>query len=327
MANRRDDGPSWSRRQFLAGGLGVGVAVASGGVLFQGWQQLFREDLIPGEAVSVRLEPEQWTTTAERVSFVALGDNGSGGRKAMAVAEQLALSYREQPFGSVSLLGDICYYGPISERFDDVFVKPLGPLIDAGVQFELAVGNHDGNLFYAEGVPDVEATLELLGTPGRFYSVTRGPVDFFYLDSGAVGLLGDDGLAQVEWLDDELAASSSRWRIVCLHHPVYSSGTHGSTDILRELLEPTLVRHRVDLVLAGHDHHYERSVPINGITHVVSGGGCKLTPVDPQPHAAVAESTLEFVHVDVDGERLVGRAIGIDGDVIDRFELRARERP
>lgn len=271
------------------------------------------------------LAPRGWRDTADRLSFAAIGDNGSGGRKAMAVAEQLALSYRDQPFGLVSLLGDICYYGPISERFEDVFLKPMAPLIGAGVRFELAIGNHDGRLFWREGVPDVEATLDLLGTPGRYYSVSRGPADLFYLDSGPLGLLGPDGATQLEWLDAALAASEARWKIVCSHHPMYSSGLHGPARGLVPLLEPVLVRHRVDLVLAGHDHHYERTVPIRGITHVVSGGGCKLTPVDPGSHTAYAASVLQFMRIDIDGDRLLGRAIGVDGGTLDRFELRARE--
>lgn len=314
---------SLTRRQLLAGGLGVLASAATGGALVQALRQFGREDLIPGEAPAIRLEADRWVTTADSVSFAVLGDNGSGGRQAMAVAEQMALSYRGEPFGSVSLLGDICYYGPISERFDDVFVKPFTPLIGAGVEFELAVGNHDGDVFFEEGVPDVEATLRLLGTPGRFYTVTRGPVDLFYLDTGR--LLKHERDIQLEWLDQALGESTSPWRIVCQHHPLYSSGNHGSTDDLDDL-EDVVVDHEVDLVLAGHDHHYERTVPIRGVTHVVSGGGCKLTPVDPSDFTAFAQSTLQFLRIDVHGDRLVGRCIGVEGDEIDRFELTPRQR-
>lgn len=313
----------WSRRQLLAGGLGLAASAATAGGLFSALEQFSREDLIPAKANPVELEPNRWRTTSETISFAALGDNGSGGRQAMAVAEQLALSYRAAPFGLVSLLGDICYYGHISERFDDVFVKPMSPLLDAGVRFELAIGNHDGELFFGEGVPDVEATLELLGTPARYYRVSRGPADFFYLDSGA--LTGAGGQHQLEWLDGALEASTGRWKIVCSHHPAYSSGVHGTWTPMVELVEPILARHHVDLVLSGHDHHYERTVPIRDITHVVSGGGCKLTPVDPRPYAALARSVLQFMRIDIDGDRLTGRSIGVDGSIVDEFHLRARE--
>jgi hypothetical protein len=91
------------------------------------------------------------------------------------------------------------------------------------------------------------------------------------------------------------------------------------------VLEPILRRHAVDLVLAGHDHHYERTHPIDGITYVVSGGGCKTTRVGSSTFTAVADSTLNFLHVVVRGDRLTAAAIRPDGDLVDRFELRARE--
>lgn len=315
-----------SRRQLLAGGLGVAGAVAAGGFLDFASTLFGREDLVPGKAVRRVLRPEAWRTTADHLSFAAIGDNGSGGRQAMAVADRMAREYDTTPFGLVSLLGDICYYGPIEHRFDDVFVRPMRPLIDAGVEFELAVGNHDDDLHLSDAsFAEIDATLELLGTPARYYTSTHGPADFFYVDSSRSGILGDIARTQLEWLDDTLASSQSQWKIVALHHPVYSSGRHGPTPRLDELLEPLLVRHHVDLVLTGHDHHYERTAPIDGVTYVVSGGGCKTTPVRPRRTTAAAASALQFLHIEIDGDRLTGRSISAGGGTIDTFELRARE--
>ena len=91
------------------------------------------------------------------------------------------------------------------------------------------------------------------------------------------------------------------------------------------LLEPILVRHAVDLVLTGHDHHYERTHPIDGVTYVVSGGGCKTTPVRPRRWTAAARATLQYLHVEVDGDRLHGVSVRPDGEVVDRLALRARD--
>ena len=315
-----------TRRQLLAAAVGAAGAITAGGVLNEALALLSREDLVPGEAKDAPLVPRAWTTSDDRLTFAAIGDNGSGGRQAMAVAGRMAQTYELLPFEHVALLGDICYYGSIRERFADVFVRPMRPLIDAGVAFELAVGNHDGGLHHSdESLREIEAHLEYLGTPARYYSSVRGPVELFYLDSSSPGLFGVDSSAQLEWLDDSLASSTSQWKIVALHHPLHSSGRHGSTPGADEVLEPILVRHAVDLVLAGHDHHYERTVPLQGVTHVVSGGGCKTSRVRPRSFTASAASALHFLHVDIAGDRLVGRALRPDGDVLDRFELRARE--
>jgi hypothetical protein len=316
-----------NRRQFLAAAGGAIGATASGTLLARHvWPLLNKEDLIPGQAPEANLESRAWPESPDRLRFAAIGDNGSGGRQAMAVAEAMALTYRDHPFGLVSHLGDICYYGNFAHRYDDVFRRPMGPLLDAGVGFELAIGNHDAALRHSDqAVEEIEAELRLLGTPSRYYTTTHGPVDFFYLDSSVPGVFGPEASRQWEWLDDTLASSTNQWKVVALHHPLYSSGRHGSTVGARERLEPILARHHVDLVLAGHDHHYERTHPQSGITYVVSGGGCKTTAVGHSRFTAAAASILQFLLIDVDGDRLTASCIGVDGGVVDRFELRARE--
>lgn len=304
------------------------MGAAASGSLLAGhvWPLLNKEDLIPGRAPEADLRAEAWPTSPDRLRFAALGDNGSGGRHAMAVAERMAETYRGEPFEFVSLLGDICYYGNFAERYEDVFRRPMGPLLDAGVGFELAIGNHDAALRHSdEGIEEITAELSLLGTPSRYYVTTHGPVDLFYLDSSVPGVFGPDSATQWEWLDDTLASSTNQWKIVALHHPLYSSGRHGSTVGARERVEPILARRHVDLVLAGHDHNYERTHPQHGVTHVTSGGGCKTTAVGHSRFTAAAVSILQFLLVDIDGDRLTASCVAVDGAIADRFELRARE--
>ncbi len=93
----------------------------------------------------------------------------------------------------------------------------------------------------------------------------------FALDSNYV----DD--RQVAWLEKELAASGSDWKICFFHHPLYSSGArHGSADPQRERLEPIFLKHGVDVVLSGHEHFYERIKPQKGIAYFILGNSAKL---------------------------------------------------
>lgn len=316
-----------TRRQFLASGAAVGGAAVAGGALVgQVWPALSRQDLVPGQAPRGELAARAWPVADDRLVFAVVGDTGTGGRQAAAVAARMASGYQRNPYGLITHLGDICYYGDIEDRFSDVFLRPYAPLLDAGVRVEVAIGNHDGEIYLSDArLAAVETEMRLLGTPGRYYRTTHGPIDFFYLDSSRPGLFGPDGSAQLDWLDEALAGSGSQWKIVCMHHPPYSSGRHGSTPRADETLVPILERHAVDLVLAGHDHNYERTVPINGVTYVVSGGGAKLRPVDRSPFTAVAASVLHYLHVEVVGDRLVGHCVRADGHPVDSFTLRARE--
>jgi Calcineurin-like phosphoesterase/Purple acid Phosphatase, N-terminal domain len=80
-------------------------------------------------------------------------------------------------------------------------------------------------------------------------------LDVFVLDSNQ-----RDMAPQAAWLDAQLNASKKRWRIVTMHHPVFSSGRDRDNKPNRDLLLPILTRHSVDLVLQGHDHTYARGL-------------------------------------------------------------------
>jgi hypothetical protein len=283
----------------------------------------WREDFLPGRPPDMSLTPHAWATADDEVSFAVLGDNGSGRRNAMAVARRMALTYEQAPYGLVLLAGDISYYGHIDDRYDSVFTRPYRPLIDAGVVWELAVGNHDLEGAHGREVAaEAEAQLRRFGKTRSYYAARHGPLEVFVVDSGLLRAGGDGAAHQLDWLEGALAASTAPWRVALMHHPPYSSGRHGSSVRVRRAVEPVLVEGGVDVAFAGHDHHYERTTPQHGVTHVVSGGGCKLTLVGRSDFTAVAESVLHFVHVRIDGDRLDARAIAPDGRVVDAFTLR-----
>lgn len=167
-----------NRREFLAAGVALVGAAANAGTLSGAvWPVLTREDLLPGEPPDVRLTPHAWQTAEDRLSFVALGDNGSGGRQALAVAESMPSPTRRRLMAWSPCWGTSATTAT-SGRFDTVFRRPLGPLLDAGVGFELAIGNHDTGLHFTDGgMSAIEAELELLGRPGRYYTTSHGPVD------------------------------------------------------------------------------------------------------------------------------------------------------
>jgi len=317
----------FTRRGFLGLGAGVGLTALAGGSARMWLYERTRwgEDFFPGTPPKIVLDPGAWTTSADNIRFAVLGDNGSGGRNQMDVARQMARSYQSSPYGLVLLAGDISYYGSIDDRWEDVFVEPYTPLIDAGVEWELAIGNHEITEKKSDNAAEeIEAQLRLLGKPGTYYSAVHGPMEVFVLDTSTPLVEGTDAAEQLAWLEGALADSTARWKVALLHHPPYSSGDHGSELAVREALEPLFATYGVDIAFTGHDHHYERTHPQKGVVWVVSGAGSKLSRVGQSDFTAHAESTLQFMLVDIDGDVMDVQTITTGGRVIDSFTLQAR---
>ena len=119
-----------------------------------------------------------------------------------------------------------------------------------------------------------------------------------------------------------------KWKIVVLHHPLYSSSrTHGSQLKLRDVLEPLFKQHNVSVVLNGHDHAYERIKPQDGIQYFVEGSSGKLRVGDLRqgsPLTAFGTDTVRtFMLMEIDGDTLTFNTINMQGNVIDSGTIAA----
>jgi hypothetical protein len=257
-------------------------------------------------------------------SFAVLGDSGTGSAAQLAVRDQLQAAAPD----FVLHTGDMIYNDGAAADFDPKFFVPYAPLLRR-VVFWPTLGNHDVRT--ASGAPWRAAFYtpanNAAGSEG-YYSFDFGNAHLVVLDSNAST---SPGSAQHTFLDRDLEASTAVWKFVALHHPVYSSGSHGSTLSLRANLVPVFDRHRVDVVFMGHDHNYERTVPLRadapvaagaGTVYVVTGGGGQsLRSVGTSSFTAYAESAFHFTRVAVDGGVLALEMVRADGSVRDRLTL------
>jgi hypothetical protein len=91
---------------------------------------------------------------------------------------------------------------------------------------------------------------------------------------------------------------------------------------VRDSFVPLFERHGVQLVLAGHDHDYERTQPIQGVTYIVTGGGGRYTrPVGASDFTAFSREVMHFVHGTLHGDSLVLDAIDATGQTFDSVTL------
>jgi predicted phosphodiesterase len=250
------------------------------------------------------------------VRFAVIGDSGTGGSAQIRVAERLEAARKLFPFTFSLMLGDNLYGSERPDDFVDKFERPYKVLLDAGVKFYAALGNHDdpNQRFYKPFNMNGE----------RYYSfkAPQGSVRFFALDSNYMDK------AQLDWLEKELAASDSEWKICFFHHPLYSSGdTHGSDTVLREQLEPLFLKHSVDLVLTGHEHFYERLKPQKGINYIISGSAAKLRKGNIGASDLTAkgfDQGYTFLLMEITGDDLHFQAITDGGRTVDSGQIRRR---
>lgn len=191
----------------------------------------------------------------------------------------------------------------------------------------------------------------------QFAFPTNGPAGleetcftFTYQNTRFIGLNSNTQLeSQAAWLDEVLAANKSRWVICTFHHPVFSTAKDRDNAELRSLWKPILDKHKVDLVLQGHDHTYGRmgpdvpaaypgktpetvaNVPTGvqardaqaGTIYVVSVSGPKMYNIKRESFMdRVAEDTQLYQVIRVEGETLRFEARTAVGDLYDAFELR-----
>ena len=114
--------------------------------------------------------------------------------------------------------------------------------------------------------------------------------------------------------------------VVALHHPPFSAGYQGSDRATRRAFASTFARGGVDLVLSAHDHDYQRSHPIDGVTYIVSGGTARARFTAARAFTAASYRVRHFVEVAVFADRLVVRAIDQQQRVFDELVLSPRDR-
>ncbi|MEZ6183736.1 MAG: metallophosphoesterase [Planctomycetota bacterium] len=293
-----------------------------------------------GTRYSYRLVTNQGAPLTRRLFFetapvgptpftvVAFGDSGAlsleQGEVARAMTAEDADVYLH--------LGDIIYpnggagdgFRHYQERFFDFYedmleTRAIWP----------APGNHDAlaafgpfkEAFYLPNDQDpVQGEL--------YYSFVWGDVKFVVLETTLLHRIPLG--SHMDWFRRELQ-TPERWKVVLAHHPLYSAGSHGNDPILQMAIEQILEDNRVDIVLGGHEHNYERikqqrrasnDPSYKGPTYFVSGGGgTSLRGITPNGYTAVAASAHHYLRLRFDGAQCTAEAITPQGVVLDHVVI------
>lgn len=251
---------------------------------------------------------EPWAPLPDRdqeLHLALAGDVGDSGDRLDATADAIARADHRQAFDGLVLLGDNVYPAGEPARLPATVFRPFAPVLDHAPLYAV-LGNHD----VKDGHGDAQAAA--LGMPGRWWARHLGDVLLIGLDSTQ-----PDDPDQLAWLERTLRAATEPWRVVILHHPPYSAGYQGSDLDVRATFTPVFARYGVALVVSGHDHDYQRSVPLRGVTYVVSGAAAGTRRTGERDFTAVSFSWHHFVELGVYPDRLVLRAVNQDLRVAD----------
>lgn len=252
------------------------------------------------------------TKPGESFRFAAFGDTRTGHDIHRAVVEAMA----REDLEFVAHTGDMVERGGIQKQWD-LFFQIERPLL-VSTPIVPAIGNHDmGRRRYFR-----HYFMHRRWTRNRrYFAHDWGNLRVLVIDGG---IECRDGCEQYAYAERVLAegAEQGKLMVMMLHYPPYSSGKHGSNKAVQKSISELAQRHGVELVLAGHDHNYERTKKIGGVTFIVSGSaGAPIRPVRPQWFTAEARTEPHYVLVDVEPNRLVVRAINLKGDAFDSVVL------
>lgn len=264
--------------------------------------------VIASAAVAVLVAQELTLPLAQgSVRMLVIGDGGTGDSAQTDVAGQMVNFRAKFPYDFAIMLGDNMYGSERPQDYARKFEMPYKALLDAKVEFHAALGNHDdpNQRFYKP--------FSLAGA--RYATFRKGNARFFALDSNYMDP------EQVQWLEKELQASGSDWKIAYFHHPLYTAATRGPSVELRAILEPIFLKYGVNVVFTGHEHLYERVKPQKGIQYFVAGGSAKLRPGDLQKNADTAfgfDRDQSFMLVEIAGDALHFQTITRKGATVDK---------
>ena len=223
--------------------------------------------------------------STEKIRVLAMGDMGDNSANQLSVRNAYLNFNGSNYTNAWLLLGDNAYENGLDAEYQSNFFNIYQGNLTKNHVLWPSPGNHDyannsarqadHNIAYYN-VFSLPSNGQAGGVPSNteaFYSYNYGNIHFVALDSygwetGNTRLYDTLG-PQMVWLKQDLAANTQPWTVVYFHHPPYTKTSHNSdteTELInmRNRVVRIFERYKVDMVLNGHSHGYERSFLING---------------------------------------------------------------
>ncbi len=304
-----------------------------------------------GSGINYATQGKVDAVTGGTLHFIALGDYGQDGTPTQQTQVAFAMAAYVKKWNlspsALLMLGD-SFYGSLpggagSTRWQTQF-EAMYPDDTFNCPALAIPGNHDYEVLpVSKYEAEQQYAAETQGTrwtmPAQSYRVSFPDVNpivtFLCLDSnmpnepaqplptGHFYTMDDASrLAQIQWLENELAqGTTAPFTIVLGHHPLFSNGEHGDNQTLIRDWGPLFQQYKVPLYLAGHDHDMQH-LEISGYytSFAMSGGGGQfLYPLPGKRHGGYSQETYGFTHLQITTEHIIVRHIDPNGKLLHKF--------
>ena len=280
-----------------------------------------------------KMYEDQFLVTAPQVGSTsplriwALGDFGDGSKNQLNCRDAIIKETTDHRPDAWLWLGDNAYNIGLDEEYQRHVFRVYQESFFKNTNLYPSPGNHDYGR--AKRNPTDVSYFKIFTMPkdGEAGGIPSGSESYYAVDFGNVHLISLDSQGeldggfriydtlskQITWLKKDLTANKLPWTIVYFHHPPYTKGSHDSDREnelvkIRENLLTILERFKVDLVLTGHSHVYER-------THPLRGHYGEANSFDPTKHVVEKKDSPNNYRVGKEGQGVIYIVSGSGGQV------------
>jgi acid phosphatase type 7 len=299
--------------------------------------------LNPGEKFVYRVGSEEaWSEwfqieipePKKKLSFVYFGD-------AQNNVKSMWSRVIRQAYGTLPEVDFMLHAGDLINRWDrdqewgEWFYA--GSFIHAMVPSVMTPGNHEYKNVVLSPQWKKQFNLPANGPKGleeTCYQVNYPNLKIISLDGEQIDESESFREAQRLWVDSILTHDPKQWTAITFHYPMFSTKPNRDNVVLREQFKPIFDKHKVDIVLQGHDHAYGRGMvnnipegskvkePVYGTVYVVSVSGPKMYEISDDPWMTRrAANTQLFQIITIEGNTLSYGAYTANGELYDAFDL------
>jgi hypothetical protein len=280
----------------------------------------------------------------DKFNFIIANDLGKNGYyDQKPVAEMMGEVAQRSGSGFVAAIGDVHHFYGVRSVHDPLWLTNFELIYshpELMIPWYPVLGNHEyrGNTV---AVIDYSSVSRRWQMPARYYSKkfdisdstqvllvfidTTPLIDRYRNDAKYADANKENFDTQLKWIDEVLAKSNAKWKIVLGHHPIFTGTTKSDVEQidLQKRLKPILDKNKVDIYVCGHIHNFQHiKVADSGIDYIVNTSASQARPVVKRDDVLFASPESGFMVCSIDNNELKMLLVNKIGKIVYQFSRR-----